>query len=583
MAEERCDVLVVGGSLGGAAAALRAGRAGARVILVEESGWIGGQISAQGVCTPDENRWIETTGGTAAYREFRERTREYYRTRYRLSEAGRMQTHLNVGGCWVSRMAVEPKIARDILVAMLEEVPSADVHLHTRVVEVENRINTVHAVTVQSADGAVTRILPSFVLDATELGDLLPLAGVEHVVGAESRAETGEPDAPERARRDWIQPFTFPFALELRPAGEDHTITPPPDYEDLKALQRYHVLDGAMRGMFGDLGWWTYRRAIAAANFDDPAIPCDVAMINTGSNDFKGGVVPTGDPDADMETLARARRASLGYVFWLQTECPREDDPARRGYPELKLRGDWFDTDDGLAPHPYIRESRRIAAVKTILQQEIVAADSSGVVRQPGPRAAFFPDSVGIGHYWLDIHDGGSDEPGRFLETRPFQIPLGALVPVRITNLLPACKNLGVTHLTNGACRLHPVEWNVGESAGALAAFCATEGVTPRAVREDSRRLRRFQLTLLEAGIPLYWWTDVPNDHPAFRAAQMLAVEGLWPGGDSLAFHPDGPMTEDLAANLAARTGLDLDAMLGRSRGDCAARIYDSLHGGRPD
>src|SRR5206468_9538617 len=49
----------------------------------------------------------------------------------------------------------------------------------------------------------------------------------------------------------------------------------------------------------------------------------------------------------------------------------------------------------------------------------------------------------------------------------PFQIPLGSLIPKRVENLLPACKNLGTTHITNGCYRLHPVEWNIGESAGA--------------------------------------------------------------------------------------------------------------------
>ena len=51
----RCDVLIVGGSLGGVAAAIQAGEMGASVILIEESSWIGGQLTSQGVCTPDEN------------------------------------------------------------------------------------------------------------------------------------------------------------------------------------------------------------------------------------------------------------------------------------------------------------------------------------------------------------------------------------------------------------------------------------------------------------------------------------------------------------------------------------------------
>jgi hypothetical protein len=549
MNEIVCDVLVVGGSLGGAAACLSAGRQGARVCLLVETDWIGGQLTAQGVCTPDENRWIETMGCTASYRAFRTRVRDHYRTNYRLSDTGREQAHFNPGSCWVSRLAMEPQVAMSILASMLSAYPNVNVHINTRAVAVETAGDAVTGVLAAGPGGTQTRFSAPFVLDATELGNLLPLAGVEHVVGAESRAETGEPDAPEEAHPEWVQPFTFPFALELRPPGETHVIEPPPDYGELKALQDYHILDGAMRGLFGDMGWWTYRRILAAVNFDEPAIACDVAMINTGSNDFMGGIVPTGSPEHDAETLARARRASLGYVYWIQTECPRADDPARQGYPEMKLRGDLFGTPDGIAPQPYIRESRRIKALKTILEQEIVEKDGQENAHQTGPRADFFPDSCGIGHYWLDIHKGGTPEPGRFLVTKPFQIPLGALIPARVTNLLAACKNLGVTHLTNGAYRLHPIEWNVGEAAGALAAFCLEQNETPRRVRETASLLRRFQRRLVEGGVPLYWWPDVPHEHPVFAAAQLLGAWGVWHGGASLEFRPDDLFT------MAERTG----------------------------
>jgi hypothetical protein len=88
----------------------------------------------------------------------------------------------------------------------------------------------------------------------------------------------------------------------------------------------------------------------------------------------------------------------------------------------------------------------------------------------------------------------------------PFQIPLGALIPVRVENLLPACKNLGVTHITNGCYRLHPVEWNVGEAAGALAAYCLDKGLTPRGVRNSPKHLREFQRVLITGlGFQLQW------------------------------------------------------------------------------
>src|SRR5712691_1345271 len=97
----QCDVLVAGGSLGGVAAAMRAAEMGADVVLIEETDWIGGQLTSQGVCTPDENRCIEQGGGTAAYRALRESIRAHYRS-LGLSDAGKSQDHLNPGSCWVS-------------------------------------------------------------------------------------------------------------------------------------------------------------------------------------------------------------------------------------------------------------------------------------------------------------------------------------------------------------------------------------------------------------------------------------------------------------------------------------------------
>jgi hypothetical protein len=161
------------------------------------------------------------------------------------------------------------------------------------------------------------------------------------------------------------------------------------------------------------------------------------------------------------------------------------------------LRPDAMGSADGLSKHPYIRESRRIVALKTIVEPEVSAHF------QAGPLAAPFADSVGIGWYPIDIHRAGADDVGLSCRTRPFQIPLGALIPVRVANLLAACKNIGTTHITNGCYRLHPVEWNLGEAAGALAAFALRHGMTPAAVRAE--RLAPFQQSLRDEGVPLAW------------------------------------------------------------------------------
>ena len=91
------------------------------------------------------------------------------------------------------------------------------------------------------------------------------------------------------------------------------------------------------------------------------------------------------------------------------------------------------------------------------------------------------------------------------ISSLPFQIPLGSLIPRRVENVLPACKNVGTTHITNGCYRLHPVEWGIGEAAGALAAFCLEQRVTPRAVRNTPKRLAAFQAWLVAQGVEIAW------------------------------------------------------------------------------
>lgn len=573
MADITSDVVIVGGSLGGVAAALRAGQMGLAVSLVEETDWLGGQLTAQGVCTPDETHLIENGCGAAAYLLLRDSIRQYYKDTFALSAVGAGQAFFNPGDCWVAYLSVEPKIARDLLTAMLAPLPNVTIYLNTPITAAEMAGNTVSALDGVDGDGDALRFVARFFLDATDLGDLLPLCGVEYVLGADSRLLTGEPDAQPAAHPDWIQPMTVPFALELRPYGEDHTIPEPAQYAEMKALQNYRIADGGIDGMFtGSAPWWSYRRILAAAQFNDPAIPYDISMINTASNDYQGGPIPTGDPAADAETIRVARLASLGYVYWLQTECPREDGKAQTGYPELKLRGDLFDTEDGLAPQPYIRESRRIRALKTIVEQDIVSA------YQPDERADTFPDSCGIGLYWLDVHAGGTPDPEVFLEAKPFQIPLGALVPVRVTNLLPACKNIGLTHLTNGAYRLHPIEWNIGESAAALAVFCISHNVLPQDVPGGPALLQAYQQSLLDSGNPIYWWADVPAGHPAFVASQWLGMWGIITGAPGLQFQPDSPMTDGDKSIIAERVGQPIRWPAGRmTRAQAAEWLYNSL------
>src|SRR4051812_50203973 len=96
------DVLVIGGGLGGVAAALAALRAGRSVVLTEEFDWLGGQLTSQ-AGPPDEHSWGEQFGVTASYRALRDGIRAHYRRHYPPTGAARRWAQLHPGAGGVGR------------------------------------------------------------------------------------------------------------------------------------------------------------------------------------------------------------------------------------------------------------------------------------------------------------------------------------------------------------------------------------------------------------------------------------------------------------------------------------------------
>lgn len=511
------DVLIIGGSLGGIAAALAVARMGRRAIVTEETAWIGGQATTQGVPL-DEHPWIEDYGRTRSYAEFRQGVRDYYRRHYPLTPEARGDRLLNPGAGWVSGLGFEPRVGLAVLEAMLAPHVSAGRILilpRHRPVAVIMDHDRVQAVRVRDEQRGVERALTApYVLDATELGDLLDLGHIEHLVGAESQAQTGEPLAREGPAnpRDQMA-FTHVIAMDYMP-GEEHVIETPRDYAAWRAQGKLAVADlfGCELDHFGRAvdsrryvaATWNFRRLLCRGNFLPGAFPSDVTVAIWGQNEFHSGVLCGVPAEERQRNLEAARQLSLSVLYWLQTEAP---NPAsgRTGFPGLRPRGDVFGTADGLAQYPYVRESRRIRAEFTVLEQHFRVDDAA---HREGPDK--YADSVGLGGYRIDIHKPARKARGSITETSHGkhwcqQIPLGALLPVRVENLLPACKNLGVTAVTNGAFRLHPVEWNIGEAAGMLAAFCMERKLAPRQVRNAAAHLADFQRTLVRQGVELEW------------------------------------------------------------------------------
>jgi hypothetical protein len=229
---------------------------------------------------------------------------------------------------------------------------------------------------------------------------------------------------------------------------------------------------------------WRYRRIANRENFIPGAFASDITLVNWPQNDYWLGPIIDVPVEEAQKNLDRARQLSFSLLYWLQTD---------QGMKGLRLRTDVMGTEDGLAKYPYVRESRRIRAEFTVLEQHVAKI------------AATFPDSVGVGSYRIDLHPSTGGDNYIDISSLPFQIPLGSLIPKRVENLLPASKNLGVTHITNGCYRLHPVEWNIGEASGALAAHAIKTKQTPRRIRNDAKLFADFQKSIIAQGVEVAW------------------------------------------------------------------------------
>lgn len=524
--ELTADVIIIGGGLGGCAAALAAARNGMNVIMTEETDWIGGQSTAQAV-PPDEHRWIESFGATQSYREYRRRIREYYRQYYPLTGAARSKWNLNPGNGNVSRICHEPRVSLAVLTGILSSfVSSGKIRIlrKHKAISADSSGDRIQTVSVQNLESGKEIVLHGkYFLDATELGDLLPLSGTEYVTGFESRSDTGEPHAPDKAQPLNMQAFSVCFAMEYL-EGESHIIDKPEDYDywrnnvpqmtppwcgPLLSWRTIHPISLEERDR--DLnpgtrtGWWGYRRIIDKNNFIPGTFAGDITLVNWPQLDYVEGNICEVSKTEAARHLRGGKQLSLSLLYWMQTEAPRPDGGS--GYPGLRLRNDTVGTEDGLAKYPYIRESRRIKAEFTVLEQHVgtdARMQLTGKSREE-LTAEKFSDSIGVGSYRIDLHPSSGGNNYIDISSLPFQIPLGSLIPQRMENLLPACKNLGVTHITNGCYRLHPVEWNIGESAGVLAAFCADRNKRPRQIRNDKKLLSDFQKHIQGQGIEINW------------------------------------------------------------------------------
>lgn len=528
--ELHASMVIAGGGIGGCAAALSALRNGLEVIMTEETDWIGGQLTSQGV-PPDEHTWIETHGAPQAYRNYRNAVRNYYKKNYPVTDAAKARPLLNPGNAMVSALCHEPRVSLAVLQDMIAPyISSGKLTLLTehKISSAEYSGTKVKALKAQSLrTGRTLMLVAPYFVDATETGELLPMTGTEYVMGTESRNETRELHAPLKADPDNQQAFTMCFAMDYMP-GTNNVGDKPAEYDFWRNLvpKMIPVWPGKLldlsysnpktlekkplgfnpEGKPTDpyLNLWNYRRILAKDNFAPGAYKGDISTVNWPQNDYTLGNLAGVKLKEFNHHVGRAKQLSLSLFHWLQTEAPRPD--GKQGWPGLRLRKDIMGTEDGMAKYPYIRESMRIKALFTVLEEHVGQENRIQVAGpEAGKTAAYFYDSVGIGYYHIDLHPSSRGNNYIDFGSLPFQIPLGSLLPVRMENLLPANKNIGTTHITNGCYRLHPVEWSIGEAVGLLVTYSLKKQVIPQKVREGKELLADFQDFIGKQGVETKW------------------------------------------------------------------------------
>ncbi|HHP7232110.1 MAG TPA: FAD-dependent oxidoreductase [Xenococcaceae cyanobacterium] len=504
------DVLVVGGSTGGVAAAIQASRRGVKTILATEFSWLGGMLTAAGVCAPDGNElrsW--QTGLWGAY----------------LAElATRQSTGLD--NAWVSLFTYHPHCGAAIFADWVKQLPNLlwlQGYQPLAVTKEGDRI-------IEVSFSRNLTIKAKITLDSTELGDLLALADLPYRWGWESASEFNEPsladsNPQELIRKYPVQAPTWIFLLQDRETSASQT------NNSSVAELNSTIFAGAWQ-QYGAEKFLRYGKLTE-----------NLYMINwpIAGNDYGVGLDRlVASETSRKEFLAEAYHHSYSFAAYIQSQLGQRYSLASAIFPQPDSQ-----INAGLALHPYYRESRRLIGKVTLTEPDILPQENGCVASLPVNEAGQV-QAIAIGNYANDHHYPGMKFPlqpkslqwgGRWTGT-PFTIPYEAIIPQTVDGLLVCEKNISVSHIANGSTRLQPVVMNIGQAAGMAAALCIESACQPREL--DVRVLQQALLSdpiAPSAVIPLFnlspnhpqWldWQQYYLEHP-----ENYPVDGNFPGDD---------------------------------------------------
>lgn len=483
---QKVDVLVVGGSASGTAAGIQAARLGAKTLIIEETPWLGGMLTAAGVSAVDGNHKLPS----GFFGEFRD------------SLIGRYGSAQALQTGWVSNVLFEPRVGNEILQSIAGKENKLELWHSTTFVSTQ-KIKEGWKIQINK-DGRNQWITTRILIDATELGDVAKAAGVRYDIGMDARAISGEDIAPEQDN-DIIQDLTY--VMILKDYGVDKTIAMPEGY-DASLFYCTAKSPDCTQPKPGQAVWpadkmMTYGK-----------LPNGRYMINwpIEGNDYFVNMLEMNALERE-EAIRKAKHFSLCYLYYLQT---------RLGFSTFGLDDEQFPTDDHFPLIPYHRESRRIHG--------LVRFNVNHVSKPFDQPEALYRTGIAVGDYPIDHHHKRNPEWDKlpelhFYPVPSYNVPLGALIPKETDGLIVAEKSISVSNILNGSTRLQPVVLQIGQAAGALAATAVQQN---KAIAEVS--VRDIQHILLERGVYLLPYLDVPSEHPHFKALQRIGSTGILKG-----------------------------------------------------
>ena len=587
LGSEIYDVVVVGGGASGVIAAIQATRLGASVAIVEESGWIGGQATTAGVATMDDNN--RTRFGL--YGEFLKRAIKYYEAHGK---------SVSTGMFGPGTISFEPAVGQKIFYEMLKEAGSVDVYLNSRATAAileENRVIGAQFV----REGLFPFELKAHVfIDATELGDFIPLTGAKY------RAGNGIfPDLDMNAQ---IQDMTQVAIIKKWSSDRDGEMPDnlrvsvmPPDYEKYVGIFRGVVtLDGSRWGMGGYPFDVPSHNAYRGIPDIDQELPVNNSYPHTWVNITRTGINWANDyPHSNSEGLTvryledrkhrreinrQAMLRTLQFIYYYQNELEQNDWTVdiSQEYNEGMNVTDWQiwtyhnddDTKDMAAtygevlkhfpPIPYVREGRRLLGLYTLRFDDVKR------IKRLGRAIKNFPSSLALGEYQVDLHAGRANE---YLESEldedyskfpttwvgsegVYQVPFEVFIPETVDGLIAAEKNISVSRMVNGTTRLHPIVMHVGQAAGTIAALSAKKRVNPRDIIPFN-----VQVELWKSGAHLSLYDkfrDVPVTSKYWLAVQVATLYEWMPQLSEGLFGIDYPLGKSAKSRIESSSGVKL-------------------------